>query len=83
MATDIKTARTIALSEETAMLFTAKKALDECFEKANEACNRIYGEIPCSENKLHDYYVKMNELIMGILSDQIDENSTGSNYKVI
>ena len=83
MTTKNMTPRTIALSEETAELFTAKRLLDECFEKANEVCNRIYGEVSSSENKLSEYYVKMNEVIMAVLSDQIDENSTESKYKVI
>lgn len=83
MAVEIKTARTIALSEETAMLFAAKKSLDECFGKISNAHDRIFAHDEEFDEKLGKAYISMNNIIMDVIAEQIDNVSTDSNYKVI
>ncbi|WP_028896686.1 hypothetical protein [Prevotella sp. HUN102] len=84
MATeDIKTARTIVLSKETAALFDCKKNLDECFNKLGKVHDKIFCHNEQFDDKLSNAYVAINQLIMDLLTEQIDYNSTESHYKVI
>lgn len=80
MITEIKT---IALSKETAELFDCKKKLDECFNKLVEVQEKLFGHDKGFENSLGKAYTDMNNIIVRILSEQIDTNSTESGYKVI
>lgn len=83
MTTKDITLRTIALSEETAALFDCKKLLDECFNKIGEVHDTFFSYNEQFDEKLGKGYVEINELIMGLLTDQIDINSTESRCKVI
>lgn len=83
MATKDITLRTIALSEETAELFNCKQMLDECFNKIGDTHDRLFAHNEQFDDKLGGAYAVINNLIMGLLTDQIDYNSTDSNYKVI
>lgn len=83
MTTKDITLRTIALSEETAELFNCKQMLDECFNKIGDTHDRLFAHNEQFDNKLGGAYVVINNLIMGLLTDQIDINSTESHYKVI
>ena len=83
MATKEKTPRTITLSEETAELLDCKKVLDECFNKIGDTHDRLFAQNEIFDNKLSSAYVAINNLIMGLLTEQINTNSTESRYKVI
>lgn len=78
-----KEMRYIALSEETAELFDCKKKLDECFNQIGDVHDRLFYHNEQFDDKLGNAYVAINKLIMGLLADQIDINSTESHYKVI
>lgn len=78
-----KEIKTIALSRETAELFDCKKKLDECFNKLGEIQENLFGYDKSFEDSLGEAYVAMNDVIIHLLSEQIDNNSTESNYKVI
>lgn len=75
--------RTIMLSEETAELFDCKKKLDECFNQIGDVHDRLFYHDEDFDEKLGNAYTTMNSLIMGLLAEQIDTNSTESRYKVI
>ena len=75
--------KTIALSKETAELFDCKKKLDECFNTLGKVYETLLGYDKDFEDSLGKAYVAMNDVIMHLLSEQIDNNSTESNYKVI
>lgn len=75
--------RTITLSQETAALFDAKKMLDECFYLVNNVHDKLFGSNRDFENELSSAFFKMNSVIMELLSEQVDNNSTESSYKVI
>lgn len=75
--------KTIALSKETAELFDCKKNLDECFNTLGNVHETIFGYEEGFENSLGKAYVAMNDIIIHLLSEQIDNNSTESQYKVI
>lgn len=75
--------KTIALSEDTAALLDCKKMLDECFGKLSEIQNEMFGYNMDFENKLALAYAEMNNLIMKLMTDNIDAMSTESKYKVI
>lgn len=77
------TPRTIVLSEETAELFDCKKMLDECFNKIGDTHDRLFAYNEQFDEKLSEAYNAMNDLVMSLLAEQIDTNSTGSRYKVI
>lgn len=74
---------TIALSENTAELLNCKKNLDECFAKLSKVQDNLFGFDKAFEDSLDNAYIAMNDVIMHLLSEQIDTNSTESNYKVI
>ena len=75
--------KTIALSKETAELFDCKKKLDECFNTLGKVHETLLGYDKDFEDSLGKAYVAMNDIIIHLLSEQIDNNSTESNYKVI
>jgi hypothetical protein len=75
--------RMIALSEETAELLDAKKMLDECFYLVNNVHDKLFGPNRNFENEFSSAFFKMNSVIMELLSEQVDNNSTESAYKVI
>lgn len=77
------TPRTIILSEETAELFDCKKMLDECFNKIGDTHDRLFANNEQFDEKLSEAYNAMNNLVMSLLAEQIDTNSTESRYKVI
>lgn len=83
MTTKNMTPRTIILSEETAELFAAKKALDECFYTVNRVHDKQFGHDREFESKFYDAFAEMNNVIVDLLTEQIDTNSTESDYKVI
>lgn len=83
MTTKNMTPRTITLSEETAELFAAKKALDECFYRVNQVHDKQFGHDREFESKFYDAFAEMNNVIVDLLTEQIDTNSTESDYKVI
>lgn len=74
---------TIALSENTAELLNCKKKLDECFNTLGKVHETLLGYDKAFEDSLGKAYVAMNDVILHLLSEQIDTNSTESNYKVI
>ena len=75
--------KTIALSEDTAALLDCKKMLDECFGKLSEIQNEMFGYNRDFESRLSLAYSEMNDLIMKLMTDNIDTMSTESKYKVI
>lgn len=75
--------KNIVLSEETATLLDCKKMLDECFGKLSEIQNEMFGYNRDFENRLALAYTEMNDLIMKLMTDNIDTMSTESKYKVI
>ena len=75
--------KTITLCKETAELFDCKKKLDECFKKLGKVHENIFGYDKAFEDSLGKAYVAMNDVIIHLLSEQIDNNSTESGYKVI
>lgn len=75
--------KTIALSKETAELFDCKKKLDECFNTLGKIHETLFGYDKAFENSLGKAYVAMNDVIIHLISEQIDTNSTESGYKVI
>ena len=75
--------KTITLCKETAELFDCKKKLDECFNKLGEVQDKLFGFDNDFEDSLGEAYIAMNDVILHLLSEQIDNNSTESNYKVI
>lgn len=75
--------KTITLCKETAELFDCKKKLDECFNKLGEVQDKLFGFDKDFEDSLGEAYIAMNDVILHLLSEQIDNNSTESNYKVI
>ncbi len=83
MTTKDITLRTITLSEETAELFNCKQILDDCFERVNKAHDKYFGTDKEFGSKWYDAFCEMNNIIAGLLIQQIDYNSTDSNYKVI
>lgn len=83
MTTKDMTPRTIILSEETAELFDCKKMLDECFNKIGDTHDRLFANNEQFDEKLSEAYNAMNNLVMSLLAEQIDTNSTESRYKVI
>lgn len=83
MATKDITPRTIALSAETAGLLDAKKALDGLFDKVGEVAGRMFGPESSYDDRLNAAYAGLNGVIMGLMAEQIDSESTESLYKVI
>lgn len=75
--------KTITLCKETAELFDCKKKLDECFNKLGEIQESLFGYDKAFEDSLDNAYIAMNDVILHLISEQIDTNSTESNYKVI
>ena len=75
--------KTIALSEETATLLDCKKMLDGCFDKLGKIQNDMFGYSRDFESRLALAYTEMNDLIMKLMTDNIDTMSTESEYKVI
>lgn len=75
--------KTIALSKETAELFDCKKKLDECFNTLGKVHETLFGYDKAFEDSLDNAYIAMNDVILHLISEQIDNNSTESNYKVI
>ena len=75
--------KTITLCKETAELFDCKKKLDECFNTLGKVHETLLGYDKAFEDSLDNAYIAMNDVIMHLLSEQIDTNSTESNYKVI
>ena len=83
MTTKNMTPRTIILSKETAELFECKKMLDECFNKIGDTHDRLFVHNENFDEKLSEAYNAMNDLVMSLLAEQIDTNSTESRYKVM
>lgn len=83
MATKDMTPRTITLSVETAELFDCKNLLDDCFERVNKAHDKYFGSDKEFCSKWYDAFCEMNNIIVDLLTQQIDYNSTDSGYKVI
>lgn len=83
MAKEIKTVRTIALSEETAELFDCKKKLDECFVSVLELREDMYGCNRDFESKWYDAFSNMNDIILELITEQMQTKGTESHYKVI
>jgi hypothetical protein len=83
MATKNMTPRTIILSAETAELFDCKQMLDEVFHKLGDTHDRMFFNNERFNDRLGSAYVAINNLIMGLLANQIDTNSTESHYKMI
>lgn len=75
--------KTIILCKETAELLDCKKKLDECFNTLGKVHETLLGYDKAFEDSLDNAYIAMNDVIMHLLSEQIDTNSTESNYKVI
>ena len=76
-------ARTIALSKETAELLDCKQRLDELNEEIARIQDKLQGYREAFESKSASAYCAMNALIMDLLTEQIDTNSTESCYKII
>ena len=57
--------------------------LDECFGKLSEIQNEMFGYNRDFESRLALAYTEMNDLIMKLMTDNIDTMSTESKYKVI
>lgn len=83
MATKNMTPRAIILSEETAELFDCKKMLDEFYDKVVEIRDKHFCIDEEFSDKFLEAYGAMNTLVMGLLSEAIDTNSTNSRCKVI
>ena len=69
--------------QETAELFDCKKKLDECFNTLGKVHKTLLGYDKEFEDSLCKAYVAMNDIILHLLSEQIDTNSTESGCKVI
>lgn len=83
MEKEVKNVRCIMLSAETAKLFDCKQKLDECFDKVIDIHKKMYGYDQDFEFKWYDAFVDMNNIIVDLLTTQIDNNSTESNYNVL
>ena len=77
------TPRMIALSQETSALLDCKQMLDECFAKVNEVRQKFFCQSDKFDRKLNKAYFEVNRLIMEVLSDQIDQQSSESKYEMI
>lgn len=83
MSTQNITPRMIALSKETASLLDCKKMVDECFAKINEVRQEFFCQSEDFDKKLSSSYFAANRIIMEMLSDQIDQQSSESKYEMI
>ncbi|MFC2691376.1 MAG: hypothetical protein ACFNZZ_04040 [Veillonella parvula] len=83
MATKEMPPRAIILSEETAELFDCKKMLDGFYDKIVEIHDKHFCIDEEFSDKFLEAYGAINALVMGLLSEAIDINSTNSHCKVI
>ncbi|WP_276893702.1 hypothetical protein [Hallella bergensis] len=83
MDKELKKVRCIQLNEETAELFNCKQMLDECYDKLAKVHEDIIGYESGFDDKIASGYVIMKNLILDLLTKQIDTNSTESHCKFI
>ena len=75
--------RCIQLSSKTSALLDAKKNLEYLYDEVSSYVEKEFCDGSKHEKKLGEAFEQFNDVVLGLLIEQIDTQSSESDYKVI